>query len=148
MKKKLAALLTLVAMLLVMLPVYHASADMSAEQMGNGGLVLDTDPAGGYEGDYGLIYNPATSSYTSYSTGDMTGLIETAPDPYAETLPIDDPDGVNTIIDVDAQIAAIDAERREITSKTDALKAEQNNASREIPRIKKRAATFPPSWRA
>ena len=112
MKKKLAALLTLVAMLLVMLPVYHASADMSAEQMGNGGLVLDTDPAGGYEGDYVLIYNPATSSYTSYSTGDMTGLIETAPDPYAETLPIDDPDGVNTIIDVDAQIAAIDAERR------------------------------------
>ena len=37
---------------------------------------------------------------------------------------------------VDA-VLAIDAERREISSKTDALKAEQNNASREIPRIKK-----------
>ena len=37
---------------------------------------------------------------------------------------------------VDA-VLAIDAERREITSKTDALKAEQNNASRDIPRIKK-----------
>ena len=42
--------------------------------------------------------------------------------------------------DMDAlvdEVLAIDAERREITSKTDALKAEQNNASREIPRIKK-----------
>ena len=37
---------------------------------------------------------------------------------------------------VDA-VLAIDAERREISSKTDALKAEQNAASREIPRIKK-----------
>ncbi len=37
---------------------------------------------------------------------------------------------------VDA-VLAIDAERREITSKTDALKAEQNAASRDIPRIKK-----------
>ena len=42
--------------------------------------------------------------------------------------------------DMDAlvdEVLAIDAERREITSKTDALKAEQNNASREIPRIKR-----------
>ncbi|MBQ9551920.1 MAG: serine--tRNA ligase [Clostridia bacterium] len=42
--------------------------------------------------------------------------------------------------DMDAyvdEVLAIDAERREITSKTDALKAEQNNASRDIPRIKK-----------
>ena len=42
--------------------------------------------------------------------------------------------------DMDAlvdEVLAIDAQRREITSKTDALKAEQNNASREIPRIKK-----------
>ena len=42
--------------------------------------------------------------------------------------------------DMDAYVEAvlaIDAERREITSKTDALKAEQNNASRDIPRIKK-----------
>lgn len=111
MNRRLAALIALAAMLFVMLPVYNASADMGAEQMGNGGLVLDTDPAGGYEGDYVLIYNPTTSSYTSYTTGNMTGLIETAPDPYAETLPDPDPDGVNTVIDVDAQIAAADAKR-------------------------------------
>ena len=37
---------------------------------------------------------------------------------------------------VDA-VLAIDAERREISSKTDSLKAEQNAASRDIPRIKK-----------
>lgn len=35
------------------------------------------------------------------------------------------------------EVLAIDAERRVITSRTDALKAEQNNASREIPKIKK-----------
>ncbi|MCQ2462643.1 MAG: serine--tRNA ligase [Clostridia bacterium] len=42
--------------------------------------------------------------------------------------------------DMDAlvdEVLAIDAERRELTAKADALKAEQNAASKEIPRIKK-----------
>ncbi|HBL40470.1 MAG TPA: serine--tRNA ligase, partial [Ruminococcaceae bacterium] len=42
--------------------------------------------------------------------------------------------------DMDAfvdEVLAIDAQRREISSKTDALKNEQNTASREIPKIKK-----------
>lgn len=42
--------------------------------------------------------------------------------------------------DMDAQIdrlLAIDAERREVNARADALKAEQNAASKDIPRIKK-----------
>ncbi|MBR4194664.1 MAG: hypothetical protein IKQ54_10105, partial [Oscillospiraceae bacterium] len=41
-------------------------------------IIIDEDAAGGYEGDYVVIYNPATSSSTSYATGTMTGLIETS----------------------------------------------------------------------
>ena len=41
-------------------------------------ITIDTDPTGGYQGDYVVIYNPATSSSTSYSTGTMTGLIQTS----------------------------------------------------------------------
>ena len=41
-------------------------------------IIIDDNATGGYEGDYVVIYNPATSSSTSYSTGTMTGLIETS----------------------------------------------------------------------
>ena len=31
----------------------------------NNSVIIDDDPTGGYEGDYVVIYNPATSSSTS-----------------------------------------------------------------------------------
>ena len=43
----------------------------------NSGIVIDEDPAGGYAGDYVVIYNPSVDYATAYSTGTMTGLIET-----------------------------------------------------------------------
>ena len=49
--------------------------------------------------------------------------------------------------DMDAQIDALtemDARRREITAKAEALKAEQNQASKEIPRLKKEGADVGP----
>ena len=99
-------------MLALMAPAFSVFAEVEADQMGTGGLVLDTDAAGGYEGDYVVIYNPSTSSYTSYSTGDMTGLIETVADPYASVeAPVN---GFDRIIDVDSQIAEADAQRPKI----------------------------------
>ena len=41
------------------------------------GILIDEDASGGYEGDYVVIYNPDTSENSSYSTGTMTGLIQT-----------------------------------------------------------------------
>ena len=42
-----------------------------------GNVEIDDDPAGGYTGDYVVIYNPETSSYSSLSTGNMSGKIVT-----------------------------------------------------------------------
>lgn len=66
-----------------------------------------------------------------------------------------DPDRVKQAMktrnkDMDAavdEVLKIDAERREILAKADGMKAQQNAASKQIPKIKKRAATFPLSWR-
>lgn len=93
-------------MLLAAVPAF-AIGGGEDKQQGSGELVLDTDPSGGYEGDYVIIYNPATSAYTSYSTGNMTGLIETEADPYAKSG--SRPSDELTIIDVDAKIAELDA---------------------------------------
>lgn len=52
--------------------------------------------------------------------------------------------------DMDAvvdEVLAIDAERRELMKATDALKQEQNAASKKSLKSKKRAATSPKSWR-
>ena len=112
MKKKTLSIVLVLAMIVACLPGLPVQA-VSTEQTGTGNLVLDTDPAGGYEGDYVLIYNPSTSAYTSYSTGNMTGLIETVPDPYASVQ--DNSFGSwDRIIDVDAEIAEIDASRPKI----------------------------------
>ncbi|MBO4879639.1 MAG: hypothetical protein J5544_05215, partial [Clostridia bacterium] len=54
-----------------------------------GNVILDENSSGGYEGDYVVIYNPATSSSTSYSTGTMTGLIETSIDANIVNAPVD-----------------------------------------------------------
>ena len=75
----------LLALCLVVTAVPAAAAETAPEpgnQRGvNNTIVIDTDPTGGYEGDYVVIYNPSTSSSASYSTGTMTGLIETSVTP-------------------------------------------------------------------
>lgn len=96
--KRLTAIATALIMLFAMIPCAPVIA-----QTGTGGLTLDTDANGGYEGDYVLIYNPSTDSYGGYSTGNMTGLIETEADPYAKGTDSSNEDGM-FIIDVDAQI--------------------------------------------
>ena len=71
----------------------------------NNSVIIDDDPTGGYEGDYVVIYNPATSSSTSYSTGTMTNLIETTVNPSVNNAK--SPAGAETPfykIDVDPQL--------------------------------------------
>ena len=111
--KKLISIMTVLAILIMLVPVSAVQTEEDDRAMGTGGLVLDTDPAGGYEGDYVLIYNPSTSAYTSYSTGNMSGLIETEPDPYA-SVQANSLESCDRILDVDAQIAEIDAARPKI----------------------------------
>ena len=86
MKKRITAIIALFAFIMTLIPVSSAYA---AETKGlcNGTVELDTDPEGGYEGEYVLIYNPSTYYYRSYSTGNMDGLIETGIEPYSNVHP-------------------------------------------------------------
>ncbi|MBR3076411.1 MAG: starch-binding protein, partial [Oscillospiraceae bacterium] len=67
-------------------------------------IIIDEDAAGGYEGDYVVIYNPATSSSTSYATGTMTGLIETSVNQNAVPQTKAQNERPSLIIDVDGAI--------------------------------------------
>ncbi len=111
MKNKIIASVLTILIVMTLLPAASAmSGDDKA--IGNGSLVLDTDPTGGYTGDYVVIYNPSTSSYADYSTGNMSGLIETTVEPY-DNAPVVDDDGL-MIIDVDGIIAEENANRTEV----------------------------------
>mgnify|MGYP002626291933 CR=1 FL=1 len=77
--------LSVLLALLLVLPATSAFAatDSSAasdQRAVQSTIIIDDDATGGYEGDYVVIYNPALSSSTSYSTGTLTGLIETTVD--------------------------------------------------------------------
>ncbi|MCR5808386.1 MAG: Ig-like domain-containing protein [Clostridiales bacterium] len=114
-KRVLSVLLALVLML-GCIPASVSLANEPERLQGDGHLELDTDPTGGYEGDYVVIYNPSTiaSTSTEYSTGDMSGLIETEVDPNAKS-----PSGENVLyrIDVDAEIAEQNALRPSVRPK-------------------------------
>ena len=112
MRTKAISILTALIMALSMIPAMSVSA-VGPDVVGTGGLILDTDPAGGYEGDYVVIYNPSTYSYSGYSTGNMTGLIETEIDPYAKSASAEKP-SEPCRIDADAHIAEIDAARPKV----------------------------------
>ena len=66
-------------MLLSMFPAYarEGKPEPKPVQAVNSKIVIDDNASGGYEGDYVVIYNPSTSSSSSYSTGTLTGLIDT-----------------------------------------------------------------------
>ena len=106
----LATLLAL-CLLFSMFPVYAMEAAPEAEPVRgvHNYVVIDDDATGGYEGDYVVIYNPATSSSTSYSTGTMTGLIETSvgTNSYAAPTKAADAEKAPYKIDVDPQMAEI-----------------------------------------
>ena len=75
----LLSVLLVLSMLLSMFPAYarEGKPEPKPVQAVNSKIVIDDNASGGYEGDYVVIYNPSTSSSSSYSTGTLTGLIDT-----------------------------------------------------------------------
>ncbi|MBQ1756678.1 MAG: hypothetical protein IIZ96_08020, partial [Oscillospiraceae bacterium] len=105
----LLSVVLVICMLLSTFPVFAFEAGPALEEpvrTVNSTIIIDDDASGGYEGDYVVIYNPATSSSTSYSTGTMTGLIETSvgTSSYAQTRQPADSDRPYKI-DVDSRLA-------------------------------------------
>jgi hypothetical protein len=76
MRKALSILLAAL-LALAILPAYGAPQEAEERAVASGSVELDFDGSDGYSGDYVVIYNPGTSSYTGVSTGSMAGLIET-----------------------------------------------------------------------
>ncbi len=77
------------------------------ERLLHNGVTIDTNSAGGYTGDYVVIYNPSTSSSSSASTGSLSGLIETTVEANAlnnrdDSAVIEDADRPYTV-DIDSQ---------------------------------------------
>ena len=100
-----------------------------AQQSGgsDGGIVIDDNASGGYEGDYVVIYNPATNSSTSYSTGNMSGLIETTIN--AQIKPQTGKDEMNLArIDIDPMLAKM-AENAQTVTPPEPLTASFNVGS-------------------
>lgn len=121
MKRRILSILIALLMLVAALPAFSAP---ETEELGSGALELDTDPAGGYDGDYVVIYNPMTSGYTGATTGNMTGRILTEIDPYCKKSA---PEAAQEPyrIDVDAEIAA-ENEKREKTEPPAGLRTSYN----------------------
>ncbi len=90
MKKKLFCVVLSLFMVLSLLPAAAADApqapdtasgEASAVRGVHNSVIIDNDPTDGYEGDYVVIYNPSTTASSSYSVGNLTGLIETTVEP-------------------------------------------------------------------
>ena len=94
MKKTVSLILSLL-LVLFCLPMW-ASAKVSH------GTEIDLDGSDGYSGDYVVIYNPAETTSSSLSTGNMTGLIETEIESKAAISA--DPD-IPYMVDVDPMLA-------------------------------------------
>ena len=78
MKKLKNALALLLAAIFVLAACPALGAGENEPERGtHRNVIVDTDPAGGYTGDYVVIYNSNTSSGLSASTGSLSGLIET-----------------------------------------------------------------------
>lgn len=68
----LAAMLVFIILFCSVLSLPHAALSVSVN---GGNLQLDFDGAGGYEGDYVVIYNPSMESGASLSSGSLTGKL-------------------------------------------------------------------------
>lgn len=98
--RRLTAILLALSILLAVFPSGAAEADGQARTT-HEGVFLDTDPAGGYAGDYVVICNPSADTVTGASTGSLGGLIETGiGGANAECIPAQT-DGRPARIDVD-----------------------------------------------
>ena len=87
--KRLIALLVAVSALVLVFPV--GAAEGGRDDRGtHTNLILDTDPEGGYEGDYVVIYNPTYGTEYAGSTGSLNGKIETEVDPGNSFVPVSD----------------------------------------------------------
>ena len=78
--KPVLSVLLVLCLIFPMVPAYAAPASQETENVRgiHNSIIIDDNATGGYEGDYVVIYNPSTSASTSYSTGNMSGLIETS----------------------------------------------------------------------
>ncbi|MBR0156256.1 MAG: Ig-like domain-containing protein [Clostridia bacterium] len=107
--KKLLGLALALLMLLSALPSAGGETGEEAKLI-NTGVTIDTDPAGGYAGDYVVIYNPSADTATAASTGSLAGLIETdvnaniLPSRGADAFEPTNPD-IPYIIDVDHEVS-------------------------------------------
>ncbi|MBQ6031263.1 MAG: InlB B-repeat-containing protein, partial [Oscillospiraceae bacterium] len=128
----LLSVVLVICMLLSTFPVFAFEAGPALEEpvrAVNSTIIIDDNASGGYEGDYVVIYNPATSSSTSYSTGTMTGLIETSvgTSSYAQTRQPANPDRPYKI-DVDSRLAEY-AKTAEIEPAPEGTRASYNVGS-------------------
>ena len=132
--KVLKPILSVLLVLLLLVPTVPAFAETDSSENGNqkivnNSIIIDTDATGGYEGDYVVIYNPATSSSTSYSTGTMTGLIETTIEPNASTFPIQsamNPEKPMYKIDIDSALKTQAQSEVQSVTPQDPVKASYN----------------------
>ena len=95
-------------------PTPNAANDgEGTRQINTGHIAIDNDPAGGYAGNYVVIYNPSESSSDSRSTGNMSGRIQTSIS--ANVLP---GEGREELIGSDGMfIIDVDAEMEELAEK-------------------------------
>ena len=128
-------ILSVLLVLLLLVPTVPTFAATDSSENGNqrivnNSIIIDDDATGGYEGDYVVIYNPATSSSSSYSTGTMTGLIETTIEPNASTFPVQsvlNPEKPMYRIDIDGKLnAQAQSEVQSVTPPQDPIKASYN----------------------
>lgn len=114
--RKFTALLLSLCFAAAAVPAFsYGEAGEGETRMLHSGVTVDTDPAGGYEGDYVVIYNSNESAYSSASTGSLAGLIET--EVYGSAVPAKAAPAegdIPYIIDVDAreEAAAESAEKQ------------------------------------
>lgn len=105
MKRFLCLAMTVILMVFTSFPITAESKEDSKLRLINQGqLEIDDDGTDGYSGDYVVIYNPATTSYSYASTGELSGLIETeitGIDSLAKSIISDRP----YKIDIDSELA-------------------------------------------
>ena len=101
----LALALVMAAPAQAFIPEGGAQSPSAERRTAHGSVLIDTDGSDGYSGDYVVIYNPSTSSYSAESTGALTGLIETEVGTNAASPAPTDPDRP-FVIDVDGRLAA------------------------------------------
>ena len=108
------------ALLISAAPVYALEADpeVSDTRGIHNTVLIDDNPAGGYQGDYVVIYNPDLTSSSARYTGNLSGLIKTSAGSNASGAALPQGDEARPYkIDVDSLLtqAPTDAELNGVT---------------------------------